>query len=175
MINDELEKLGLKDIKEIYHNISYDELFNHEIKNQEGRVSANGTFMVDTGIFTGRSPKDKYFVRQDPSQKFIAWGNINRPISKELFDKCLKLAKDRLSGKNLYVQDAFCGSSLASRKNIRFITEVAWQAHFVKNMFIRPSADELANFAPNFVFYNACKCVNCDYEKDGLNSEVFVI
>ena len=103
MINDELEKLGLKDIKEIYHNISYDELFNHEIKNQEGRVSANGTFMVDTGIFTGRSPKDKYFVRQDPSQKFIAWGNINRPISKELFDKCLKLAKDRLSGKNLYV------------------------------------------------------------------------
>ncbi|MCI6988035.1 MAG: phosphoenolpyruvate carboxykinase (ATP) [Campylobacter sp.] len=169
------DSLGLENIKEIYHNLSYDEIFKHEVKNNEGRVSQNGTFMVDTGIFTGRSPKDKYFVKQDPSQKYIAWGKTNKPISKELFDELLLKAKKQLSGKEIYVQDAFCGSSLESRKSVRFITEVAWQAHFVKNMFIRPNEDELKNFTPDFVVYNACKCKNEDYEKHGLNSEVFVI
>lgn len=174
MIND-LDKLGLESVGEIYHNLSYDELFDHEVRNGEGKVSSNGTFMVDTGIFTGRSPKDKYFVKQDPSQKYIAWGKINQPITKELFEKLLKKAKTQLSNKNIYIQDAFCGSSLESRKSVRFVTEVAWQAHFVKNMFIRPSSDELSNFHPDFVVYNACKCENENYEKDGLNSEVFVI
>lgn len=170
-----LERLGLENIKEIYHNLSYDELFVHEQKNKEGEVSSNGTFMVDTGIFTGRSPKDKYFVKQDPSQKFISWGKINQPITKELFDKLLKKAKNQLSNSKIYIQDAFCGASLKSRKSVRFITQVAWQAHFVKNMFIRPNDTELANFNPDFVVYNACKCKNEDYKKDGLNSEVFVI
>ncbi len=174
MIND-LDKLGLEGVKEVYYNLSYDELFEHEVRNDEGKVSSNGTFMVDTGIFTGRSPKDKYFVKQDPSQKYIAWGKINQPITKELFEKLLKKAKTQLSNKNIYIQDAFCGSSLESRKSVRFVTEVAWQAHFVKNMFIRPSSDELSNFHPDFVVYNACKCENENYEKDGLNSEVFVI
>lgn len=174
MIKD-IEKLGLNGIKEIFYNLSYDELLKHEISNKEGKLSDNGTFIVDTGIFTGRSPKDKYFVKQDPSQKFISWGKINHPITKELFDKLLKKAKTQLSNKKLYIQDAFCGSSLTSRKKVRFVTEVAWQAHFVKNMFIRPDEKELENFSPDFVVYNACKCKNDDYKNDGLNSEVFVI
>ncbi|MDL0088570.1 phosphoenolpyruvate carboxykinase (ATP) [Campylobacter sp. PS10] len=171
----DIENLGLNDIKKVYHNLSYDELFNHEVKNGEGRVSSNGTFMVDTGVFTGRSPKDKYFVKQDPSGKFIAWGKVNKPISKELFDKLLSKAKAQLSGKEIYVQDAFCGASAKSKKSVRFVTEVAWQAHFVKNMFIRPNDNELANFKSDFVVFNACKCVNDEWQKDGLNSEVFVI
>ncbi|QKG28888.1 phosphoenolpyruvate carboxykinase (ATP) [Campylobacter sp. RM16187] len=174
MVN-EIEKLGLRDVKNVYYNLSYDELFEHEKKNNEGKVSSNGTFMVDTGIFTGRSPKDKYFVKQDPSGKYIAWGKVNKPISKELFDKLLKKAKEQLSGKEIYVQDAFCGSSDKSKKSVRFVTEVAWQAHFVKNMFIRPNEVELAKFKLDFVVYNACKCSNENYKEDGLNSEVFVI
>ncbi|PSM51939.1 phosphoenolpyruvate carboxykinase (ATP) [Campylobacter blaseri] len=174
MIND-LKKLDLKGIKEIFYNLSYEELFEHEVKNKEGKISDNGTFIVDTGIFTGRSPKDKYFVKQDPSNKYIAWGNINQPITKELFEKLLKKAKAQLSNKNIYIQDAYCGSSKDSKKSVRFVTEVAWQAHFVKNMFIRPSEEELKSFYPEFIVYNACKCVNEDYKKDGLNSDVFVI
>jgi len=174
MIN-KLDELGLKEIKKINHNLSYDELFELEKANNEGRVSNNGTFMVDTGIFTGRSPKDKYFVKQDPSQKYIAWGKINQPITKELFDKLLKKAKDQLNGKEIFIQDAFCGASKKSQKSVRFVTEVAWQAHFVKNMFIRPSEAELAKFEPDFVVYNACKTKNEDYKADGLHSEVFVI
>lgn len=174
MVND-FDKLGLEDTKEVFYNLSYDELFKHEVKNNEGRVSSNGTFMVDTGIFTGRSPKDKYFVKQDPSKKYIAWGKINQPISKELFEKLLKKAKKQLSNTNIYIQDAYCGSSKASQKSVRFVTEVAWQAHFVKNMFIRPTDKELANFKPDFVVYNACKCINENFKDDNLNSEVFVI
>ncbi|HFP7703585.1 TPA: phosphoenolpyruvate carboxykinase (ATP) [Campylobacter jejuni] len=169
------DNLGLDNIKEIFHNLSYDELNAHEKANDEGLSTDNDTFCVDTGIFTGRSPKDKYFVKQDPSSKYIAWGKINQPITKELFDKLLTKAKQELSGKKIYVQDAFCGASLQSRKAVRFVTEIAWQAHFVKNMFIRPSQEELENFKAGFIVYNACKCINEDYKQDGLNSEVFVI
>ncbi|HFW6590587.1 TPA: phosphoenolpyruvate carboxykinase (ATP) [Campylobacter jejuni] len=169
------DNLGLDNIKEIFHNLSYDELNAHEKANNEGLSTDNDTFCVDTGIFTGRSPKDKYFVKQDPSSKYIAWGKINQPITKELFDKLLTKAKQELSGKKIYVQDAFCGASLQSRKAVRFVTEIAWQAHFVKNMFIRPSQEELENFKADFIVYNACKCINEDYKQDGLNSEVFVI
>ncbi|EAK3247904.1 phosphoenolpyruvate carboxykinase (ATP) [Campylobacter jejuni] len=169
------DNLGLDNIKEIFHNLSYDELNAHEKANNEGLSTDNDTFCVDTGIFTGRSPKDKYFVKQDPSSKYIAWGKINQPITKELFDKLLTKAKQELSGKKIYVQDAFCGASLQSRKAVRFVTEIAWQAHFVKNMFIRPSQEELENFKAHFIVYNACKCINEDYKQDGLNSEVFVI
>lgn len=169
------DNLGLDNIKEIFHNLSYDELNIHEKVNNEGLSTDNDTFCVDTGIFTGRSPKDKYFVKQDPSSKYIAWGKINQPITKELFNKLLAKAKQGLSGKKIYVQDAFCGASLQSRKAIRFVTEIAWQAHFVKNMFIRPSQEELENFKADFIVYNACKCINEDYKEDGLNSEVFII
>lgn len=171
----ELENLGLTDVKNVYYNLGYAELHKHEVAKNEGRVSDTGTVMVDTGIFTGRSPNDKYFVRQDPSQKYIAWGDINHPVSKEIFDELFDVAKEQLSSKELYVQDAYCGASPASRKSIRVITEVAWQAHFVKNMFIRPTEEELRNFKPDFVMYNACKIVNDKWKEHNLNSEVFVI
>lgn len=171
----DIEKLGLENIKNIYHNLSYDELFKHELENKEGELTKNGTFAVDTGIFTGRSPKDKYFVKQDPSQKYIAWGKINHPINAQIFNELLSKAKKQLSNSNIYVQDVYCGASLQSRKAIRFVSQVAWQAHFVKNMFIRPHCEELENFKPDFVVYNACKCLNKDYKKDDLHSEVFVI
>ncbi|MBN2963616.1 phosphoenolpyruvate carboxykinase (ATP) [Sulfurospirillum sp. T05] len=170
-----LDKLGLEGIKTVYHNLDYATLFEHEVANDEGWQTENGTFMVDTGIFTGRSPKDKYFVKQSPSKEHIAWGNINQPVSKEIFEELFAKVKQQLSHKNIYVQDAFCGGSLASRKKVRFVTEVAWQAHFVKNMFIRPSAGELEGFLPDFTVYNACKCINTDFKKHGLHSDVFVV
>ncbi len=171
----ELESLGLNDIKTVYRNLSYADLHKHEIGNEEGTVADSGTVMVDTGIFTGRSPKDKYFVDQEPSNKYVAWGDINKPISKEIFDELFQKVKGQLSGKNLYVQDAYCGASAASRKSIRVITEIAWQAHFVKNMFIRPTEEELRNFKPDFILYNACRVVDDEWEKHKLNSEVFVV
>ncbi len=174
-IKQRLQEDGLEGIGEIFHNLSYDELYEHEVKNNEGAVSSNGTFMVDTGIFTGRSPKDKYFVNQDPSNKYIAWGDVNHPVDEKVFDELFKKAQKQLSNKDLYVQDAYCGGSQASRKKVRFITEVAWQAHFVKNMFIRLEAKDLEGFEPEFTVLNACKCVNEDWEKQGLNSDVFVV
>jgi phosphoenolpyruvate carboxykinase (ATP) len=170
-----LEELGLSNIGQIYHNLSYEELFSHETKNKEGMLSSGGTFSVDTGIFTGRSPKDKYFVDQEPSNKYISWGNINKKISKEIFDELFEKVKLQLSNKDIYIQDAYCGAAVESRKNIRLITELAWQAHFVKNMFIRPSEEELESFTPEFTIYNACKLSNDDYEKHGLHSDVFVV
>ncbi|TKX32333.1 phosphoenolpyruvate carboxykinase (ATP) [Campylobacter aviculae] len=169
------EDLGLRDTKKIYYNLNYDELFEHENKNKEGQCSNNNTFCIDTGIFTGRSPKDKYFVKQEPSSKYIAWGKVNQAITKELFDKLLNKAKNQLSEKDIYIQDVFCGASLQSRKAVRFVTEIAWQAHFVKNMFIYPNETELEDFKPDFTVYNACKCINDEYKQDGLNSEVFVV
>ncbi len=167
--------LGLKSVGNVYHNLSYDELFEHESAGSEGRVSENGTMMVDTGKFTGRSPKDKYFVHERPSSDSIAWGNINKPVAPEIFDELYAEVLDYLSGKDLYVTDGFCGSNEKTRKSVRFITEFAWQSHFVKNMFIRPSAEDLQSFAPGFTVYNASNLSNPKWEEHGLNSEVFVI
>ena len=170
-----LDKLGLKSIGEIYYNLSYDELQAHEVNQGECKISTTGTAMCDTGIFTGRSPKDKYFVDQEPSNKNIAWGDVNKPIKKEIYEELLDVTIDQLSGKNIYVTDVYAGASLASRRSIRFITEVAWQAHFVKNMFIRPTEEELETFEPDFTVYNACKAVDEKYKEHGLNSDVFVV
>ncbi len=172
---DELGEVGVVDVKKVYHNISYDELFDLELKNKEGSVTDNGTMSVDTGVFTGRSPKDKYFVDQPPSNKYIAWGDINHPISKEIFDELFEKAKKQLSGKELFVQDAFCGASDNSKKSIRVIAEVAWQAHFVKNMFITPSDEELKSFKPDFTLFVASKTTNEKWKEHGLNSDVFVV
>ena len=101
----EIEKLGLKNIGKVYYNLGYDELLKHEIDNKEGRLTSNGTFSVDTGIFTGRSPKDKYFVDQAPSNKHIAWGRVNQKISAEIFDELFEKVKNQLSGKDIYIQD----------------------------------------------------------------------
>ncbi|MDX1296066.1 MAG: phosphoenolpyruvate carboxykinase (ATP) [Sulfurimonadaceae bacterium] len=171
----EIEALGIKNSGTIFHNLSYDELIDHELKNGECHLADNGATMVDTGIFTGRSPKDKYFVSQDPSSKYIAWGDVNKPVDKVVFDELMAVAKEQLSNKNLYVTDVFCGSSEASKRSVRFVSEIAWQSHFVKNMFIRPNNSDLENFKPEFTVLNACKATNEKFKEHGLNSEVFVM
>ncbi len=170
----DLEQYGIKDATNIIYNPSYEKLAEDEKTKGECRFTDNNTAMVDTGVFTGRSPKDKYFVKQPPSQEHIAWGEINQPISKEIFDDLFKQTVDQLSGKDLYVIDAFAGASKSSRKSIRFITEIAWQAHFIENMFILPTQEELENFEPDFVLYNACKTSNTHYKEQNLNSDVYV-
>jgi phosphoenolpyruvate carboxykinase (ATP) len=144
-----LDKLGLKNIGDVYYNLSYNELQAHEVNSGECKISTSGTAMCDTGIFTGRSPKDKYFVDQAPSNENIAWG--------------------------IYVTDVYAGASAASKRSVRFITEVSWQAHFVKNMFIRPTEEELENFEPDFTVYNACKTTDEKYKEHGLHSDVYVV
>jgi len=170
-----LDDLGLENIGRVFYNTSYNELLAHEINHGECKISTSGAAMCDTGIFTGRSPKDKYFVEQEPSKQNIAWGDVNQPISEEIFDELLDLTQSQLSGKDIYIIDAYCGASEDSRKSIRFISEVAWQAHFVKNMFIRPTAEELVDFKPDFVVYNGCKATNDKYKEYGMNSEVYVL
>jgi len=170
-----LDDLGLSNIGKVHHNLSYDELFEHETKQNEGQVTTGGTFAVDTGIFTGRSPKDKYFVMSKPSNEHISWGNVNKSTSKEVFEDLFSKVKEQLSNKDIYVQDAYCGAAPESRKSIRVVTELAWQAHFVKNMFIRPEQEDLEEFTPEFTIYNACKINNEDYEKHDLYSDVFVV
>jgi phosphoenolpyruvate carboxykinase (ATP) len=170
-----LDKLGLKDIGDVYYNLSYDELQAHEVNHGECKISTTGTAMCDTGIFTGRSPKDKYFVDQPPSNQHIAWGDVNKPIKKEIYDELLDITLTQLSGKNIYITDVYAGASAESKRSIRFITEVAWQAHFVKNMFIRPTEEELETFEPDFTVYNACKAVDENYKEHGLHSDVFVV
>jgi phosphoenolpyruvate carboxykinase (ATP) len=166
--------LGLENIGTVYHNLDVDTLINRAVTHEEAKISSSGALMIDTGIFTGRSPKDKYFVDADPSNKNISWGDINQPISIDTYNKLRGIVKSRLNGQNLYVTDVYAGSSKSSRKSIRIITEIAWQTHFVQNMFIVPTADELENFTPDFTLYNACKAKNLDFKDDGLNSEVFV-
>ena len=166
--------LGLKNVGKIYRNLDIDTLIDHAVENEDAKISSTGALMIDTGIFTGRSPKDKYFVKQDPSQKYISWGNINQPITKEIYEDLRVRSIDQLSGKDLYVTDVFAGSSPSSRKSIRIITEIAWQSHFIQNMFIRPTEEELENFKPDFVLYNACKTTNPSWKEQNLNSEVYV-
>lgn len=175
MISAEIETLGIKNIGKLFHNLSYDELIEHELANGECHLASNGATMVDTGIFTGRSPKDKYFVDRDPSNKYIAWGDVNKKVDKAVFDELLVVAREQLSNKDLYITDVFCGSSASSKRSVRFVSEIAWQSHFVKNMFIRPSEKELEGFAPDFTVLNACKAVNDQWKNHGLNSEVFVL
>ncbi len=171
----QLEELGLTNVGKIYHNISYEELIKHELENGEVSETKSGATAVDTGIFTGRSPKDKYFVDRAPSNQYIAWGDVNQKISEEIFNELLELSREQLSGKDLYVTDVYSGASPASKKSIRFVTEIAWQSHFVKNMFIRPTPAELEVFKSDFTVLNACKAVNDKWKEHGMNSEVFVL
>ncbi len=169
-----LDRLGLENIGKVIYNPDYAQLSEDEKLKGECNFSDNETAMVDTGIFTGRSPKDKYFVEQSPSNEHIAWGSINQPLSSEVYSELREITLKQLSGKELYIIDAFAGASPSSRKAIRFVTEIAWQAHFIENMFIMPTKEELENFEPDFVLYNACKTTNPKFEEQGLNSEVFV-
>lgn len=177
-----LEQYGITGVKEIVHNPSYQQLFIDETNPnlegyEKGTVTNTGAVSVMTGIFTGRSPKDKYTVKDATTEKdFWFDGKINKPMTPEVFDELEKLAVAQLSNKEkLYVVDVFCGTNEDTRMKVRFIMEVAWQAHFVTNMFIQPSHYELANFGePDMVSLNAAKCVNPNWEAMGLNSENFV-
>jgi len=170
------DSLGLENVGMVRRNLDVDTLMDHAVANEGAKVSSTGALMIDTGIFTGRSPKDKFFVNQDPSNKYIAWGDINKKVSTEVYEELLVTSKKQLSNKDLYVTDVYCGASLDSRKSVRFITEVAWQAHFIRNMFIVPKTqEELDNFVPDFTIYNACKTVDMAYASHNLHSEVYVV
>ena len=180
----DLTKYGITGSTVIAHNPSYEKLFEEETKAglegyEVGQVTELGAVNVMTGIFTGRSPKDKYIVDDAQSHDKVWWTtegykNDNHPMSEEVWAKVKDIAKKELSNKNLYVVDAFCGANKATRLAVRFIVEVAWQAHFVTNMFIQPTEEELANFEPNFVIYNASKAKVENYKELGLNSETCV-
>ena len=186
MSNIDLTKYGITGVTEIVHNPSYDELFKEETKPgltgyEKGTVTEMGAVNVMTGVYTGRSPKDKFFVMDDTTKDTIWWTsdeykNDNKPVSQETWKVLKELADKELSGKKLYVVDTFCGANANSRLKIRFIMEVAWQAHFVTNMFIRPTAEELANYGePDFVVLNASKAKVENYKELGLNSETAVV
>ena len=180
----DLTKYGISGATEIIHNPSYEFLFNEESKPElegfeKGKLTELGAINVMTGIYTGRSPKDKYIVMDENSKDTVWWTtegykNDNHPLSEENWAILKKLAQKELSGKRLFVMDAFCGANKDTRMAIRFVMEVAWQAHFVKNMFIQPSEEELASFEPDFVIYCASKAKVEDYKAMGLNSETAV-
>ncbi|HIP13540.1 MAG TPA: phosphoenolpyruvate carboxykinase (ATP) [Arcobacter sp.] len=173
-MSDIKNSLGLENVGEVYLNLDVDTLIDHAVENEGAKISSAGALMIDTGIFTGRSPKDKYFVNADPSNKYIAWGDVNAKIDADTYKSLLLNSKKQLDGKDLYVTDVYCGSSINSRKSVRFITEIAWQAHFIKNMFIVPPDSDLENFTPDFTVYNSCKTTNKDWKAQGLHSEVYV-
>ena len=180
-----LEKYGIKNVNEIVYNPSYEQLYNDELDTnlegfERGQLSELGAVNVMTGEFTGRSPKDKYIVKDDVTKDTIWWtsdkaANDNKGISQETWNALKETTVNQLSGKKLYVVDAFCGANENTRLKVRFIMEVAWQAHFVKNMFIRPTEEELENYGePDFVVMNGSKTSFKDYAAHGLNSEVYI-
>ena len=182
----DLSKYGIKDVKEVLHNPSYDVLFAEETKPglegfEKGQVTELGAVNVMTGVYTGRSPKDKFFVKNEASENSVWWTseeykNDNKPCSEEAWADLKAKAVKELSGKRLFVVDTFCGANEATRMKVRFIMEVAWQAHFVTNMFIRPTAEELANYGePDFVCFNASKAKVDNYKELGLNSETATV
>ena len=182
----DLTKYGITGATEVLHNPSYEVLFEEETKAglegfEKGQVTELGTVNVMTGIYTGRSPKDKFFVMDEVSKDTVWWTsdeykNDNKPVSEATWAELKKLATSELCNKKLYVVDAFCGANPATRLKVRFIMEVAWQAHFVTNMFIRPTMKELSDFGePDFVVYNASKAKVENYKELGLNSETAVV
>ena len=184
MANIDLTQYGITDTTEIVYNPSYEELYAEEPKEglegyEVGHKTELGAVDVFTGIYTGRSPKDKYIVMDENSKDTVWWTtdeykNDNHAASEETWAALKEIAKKELSGKKLYVIDGFCGANADTRMAVRFIMEVAWQAHFVKNMFIRPTKEEQANFKPDFIVYNASKAKVENYEALGLNSETAV-
>ena len=180
----DLTQYGITGSTVIAHNPSYEELYKAEINPaltgyEKGQETELGAVNVMTGIFTGRSPKDKYIVDDAQSHDKVWWTtegykNDNHPMSEAVWAQVKEIAKKELSNKELYVVDAFCGANKATRLAVRFIVEVAWQAHFVENMFIQPTKEELENFEPNFVIYNASKAKVENYKELGLNSETCV-
>ncbi len=186
LVPKDLEKYGIIDVKEVVHNPSYNFLYEEELKAglegyEKGMLTELGAVNVMTGVFTGRSPKDKFIVKDNTSKDTIWWTsenakNDNKPTTPKVWNDLKKLTTKQLSGKRLFVMDTYCGANEDTRLKVRFIMEVAWQAHFVKNMFIRPTEEELANYGePDFVSLNASKTVNPKWKEHGLNSEVYTV
>ena len=179
----DLSRYGITNVGEIVYNPSYEELFQAEVDLanegfEKGVLTNMGAVNVLTGRFTGRSPKDKYIVKDATTENTIWWdGVVNKPITTEIWNSLKAIAQKQFSGKKkLYVVDAFCGTNADTRLKVRFIMEVAWQAHFVTNMFIRPSGYELEHFGePDFVMINASKATNPNWKEQGMHSEVFVV
>lgn len=182
----DLTKYGINDVTEILHNPSYETLFEEETiphldGYENGVLTELDAMNVMTGRFTGRSPRDKFIVKDDITRDTIWWTddsckNDNKPISPVVWKDLKNTVTRQLSGKRLFVMDTFCGANPDSRLKVRFIMEVAWQAHFVKNMFIRPTEEELENYGePDFVSLNGAKTVDPDWKEHGLNSEVFTV
>ncbi len=184
-IKADLAKYGIEGTTEVVYNPSYEELFGEETLPtlegfERGVVTELGAVNVMTGVYTGRSPKDKFIVLDEKSKDTVWWTtpeypNDNKAASEEAWTAVKDLAVEELSGKKLYVVDGFCGANKDTRMAVRFIMEVAWQAHFVTNMFIRPTAEELADFKPDFIVYNASKAKLTNYKELGLNSETAVV
>ena len=180
----DLTQYGITGSTVIAHNPSYEQLFEEETKAclegyEKGQNTELNAVNVMTGVYTGRSPKDKFIVMDENSKDTVWWTsddykNDNKPITEEAWAALKDIAKKELSNKNLYVVDCFCGANADTRMSVRFIVEVAWQAHFVTNMFIQPTAEELANFEPNFVVYNASKAKVENWKELGINSETCV-
>ena len=180
-----LEERGITNVKEIIYNPSYELLFKEETSSslegyEKGQVTELGAVNVMTGVYTGRSPKDKFIVKDENSKDTIWWTsdeykNDNHRASLHAWNECKKIATKELSNKRLFVVDGFAGANKDTRMAVRFIVEVAWQAHFIKNMFIRPTEEELENFKPDFVVYNASKAKVKNYKELGLNSETAVM
>ena len=179
----DLTQYGITDVTDVVYNPSYDLLYEEETRDdlegyERGRVTTSGCVAVDTGKFTGRSPKDKWLVKDDTTRDTIWWSdqgkNDNKSITPEVWADLKANTMKQLSGHRLFVVDAFCGANENSRLKVRFISQVAWQAHFVTNMFIRPSTEELEGFEPDFVVFNSAKTVDQDWEAHGLNSENYV-
>ena len=179
-----LEDVGIKNYASIWRNLSYDELYTREIDParrglEKGVVTTLDAVSVDTGTFTGRSPKDKYLVKESSTADTIWWasgnnGSDNKPITEQSWESLRDTTVQQLTGKNLFIQDGFCGANPNSRLRIRVITEVAWAAHFTKNMFIRPQAEELVDFEPDWTILHACKTTNKRWKSMGLHSDVYV-
>ena len=178
----DLNVYGISDVQDVVYNPSFELLFEEETKpnlegHEKGVVTNLGAVAVDTGIFTGRSPKDKFIVCDDTTRDTIWWShegkNDNKPLSPDSWNELKRIVSKQLSGKRLCIVDTYCGANENSRLKVRFITEVAWQAHFVKNMFIRPTEDELIGYEPDFVVMNGAKTTCENWQELGLNSENF--
>ena len=183
-IVDHLATLGIQEPGEVVYNPSYDRLFEDENNAglqgyEKGYLSELGAMNVFTGEYTGRSPKDKFIVMDDRTRDTFWWNgegakNDNKPITPEVWNELKAIVANRLSGQKLYVVDGYCGANKDTALSVRFVMEVAWQAHFVKNMFIRPSDEELETFEPDFVVINGSRASNPDWQRHGMNSETFV-
>ena len=179
-----LSSIGISDISDIVHNPSYEQLYEDELQPSldgfaRGYLTDLGAVNVLTGEYTGRSPKDKFIVKDDTTQDLYWWNengtkNDNKPIDIDVWNDLKALAGKQLSGKKLYVIDGFCGANKDTCMRVRFVMEVAWQVHFVKNMFIRPSDEEMADFTPDFTVVNASMATNPDWERHGMNSPTFI-